>query len=366
MRVDDVDTPALIVDLEAFEHNLAAMRESLRGAKAPGLRLRPHAKTHKSPDIAKAQIVAGAVGVCCQKVSEAEAMVDGGIGDVLITNEVVGTRKTRRIAALGRRARIGVCVDHPLQVDQLALATLEAGTTIDVYVEIDVGMGRCGAEMPADAVALARRIGAIAGLRFSGLQAYHGRAQHLREPVERERAIAHAERATRAAVSALNVAGISCERITGGGTGTYPIELASGLWNELQPGSYVFMDVDYGRNRLAPSAVRFRNSLYVLASVMSTNGARLVLDAGLKAYSVDSGLPQVPDAPGWQFARATDEHGVLTPASSAPALPVEIGAKLKLIPGHCDPTANMHDWYVAVRGDVVEAVWPITARGALA
>jgi D-serine deaminase-like pyridoxal phosphate-dependent protein len=364
MRVDDVDTPALIVELEAFEHNLDAMTESLRGAP-PGMRLRPHAKTHKSSDIAKAQIARGAVGVCCQKVAEAEALVDGGVADVLITNEVVGIAKVRRIAALGARARIGVCIDHPLQLDQLGLAAAEAGAPIDVYVEIDVGMGRCGVDSPADAVVLARGIAARPPLRFAGLQAYHGRAQHLREPVERERAIAHAERATRAALAALTAAGIACERITGAGTGTYPNELATGLWNELQPGSYVFMDADYCRNRLSPSAVRFRNSLFVLSTVMSVAGGRLVLDAGLKAYSVDSGLPQVPDAPGWQFARATDEHGILTPASSAPPLPIDIGTKLKLIPGHCDPTVNLHDWYVAVRGGIVEAVWPIAARGAI-
>ena len=363
MRVEDVDTPALLVELDAFEHNLDAMTESLRAA--PGMRLRPHAKTHKSPDIAKAQIARGAVGVCCQKVAEAEALVDGGVADVLITNEVVGTMKVRRIAALAHRARIGVCIDHPLQLDQLGLAAAEAGAAVDVYIEIDVGMGRCGVDSPADAVVLARAIAARPPLRFAGLQAYHGRAQHLREPVERERAVAHAERATRATLGALTAAGIGCERITGAGTGTYPNELASGLWNELQPGSYVFMDVDYCRNRLAPSAVRYRNSLFVLSTVMSVASGRLVLDAGLKAYSVDSGLPQVPDAPGWQFARATDEHGILTPASSAPPLPVDIGSKLKLIPGHCDPTVNLHDWYVAVRGGIVEAVWPIAARGAI-
>jgi D-serine deaminase-like pyridoxal phosphate-dependent protein len=363
MRIEDVDTPALIVELDAFEHNLDAMTDSLRAAPN-GIRLRPHAKTHKSPAIAKAQIARGAVGVCCQKVAEAEALVDGGVADVLITNEVVGAHKVRRIAALAHRARIGVCIDHPLQLDQLALAAAEAGAPVDVYIEIDVGMGRCGVDSPADVVVLARGIAARPPLRFAGLQAYHGRAQHLREPVERERAIAHAERATRAALGALTAAGIGCERITGAGTGTYANELASGLWNELQPGSYVFMDVDYCRNRLAPAAVRFRNSLFVLATVMSVSGGRLVLDAGLKAYSVDSGLPHAPDAPGWQFARATDEHGILTPASSAPPLPVDLGAKLKLIPGHCDPTVNLHDWYVAVRGGVVEAVWPIAARGA--
>ena len=362
MRVEDIDTPALIVDLDPFESNLQSMAGAVRDA---GMRLRPHAKTHKCAEIARRQIALGALGVCCQKVSEAEAMVDGGIADVLITNEVVGAAKVRRIAALARRATIGVCVDHPLQVDQLALAAAEAGAQIDVYIELDVGANRCGVASPFEAVALARRVLAQPGLRFAGVQAYHGRAQHLREPDERERAIGHAQRCVTSCLGAFVAAGIGCERITGAGTGTYMLEAASGVWNEVQPGSYVFMDADYGRNRLAPAAIRFRNSLFVLATVMSVAGGRLILDAGTKAYSVDSGLPQAPDAPGWQFARASDEHGVLTPASSAPPLPVDIGSKLKLIPGHCDPTVNLYDWLIAVRGGVVEDIWPVGARGAL-
>jgi D-serine deaminase-like pyridoxal phosphate-dependent protein len=362
MPLDEIDTPALVVDLDAFEHNLSAMMNS---ARALGIRVRPHAKTHKCPEIARRQIALGAVGVCCQKVGEAEAMVDGGIADVLISNEVVGATKAQRIAALAKRARIGVCIDHPLQLAQIAAAASAAAASVDVYIEIDVGAGRCGVADPRDALALVETIRSQPQLRFAGLQAYHGRAQHLREPEERERAVAHARKAVTACVGALTTAGIECERITGAGTGTYPFESASGVWNEIQVGSYVFMDVDYGRNRWGPTAVRFSNSLFVLATVMSVAGGRLILDAGLKAYSVDAGLPQAPDAPGWQFARATDEHGVLTPASSAPPLPIDIGTKLKLIPGHCDPTVNLHDWYVAVRNGVVEATWPITARGAL-
>lgn len=362
MRLDEIDTPALIVDLDAFEHNVQAMADA---AAAAGVRLRPHAKTHKCPAIARLQIAAGAVGVCCQKVSEAEALVEGGIADVLVTNEVVGMAKVRRLAALARDARVGVCIDHPLQLEQLAAAARETGHPIDVYVEVDVGQGRCGVAQAADVVALGRAISTQPPLRFGGLQAYHGRAQHLREPAERERAIAHAAKPTRAAAEALRDAGIDCARITGAGTGTYRLESASGLWNEIQAGSYVFMDADYQRNRLEAGAIRFRQSLFVRATVMSVAGGRLILDAGLKAYGVDSGLPHAPDAPGWQFARATDEHGVLTPASSAPPLPIDIGAPLMLVPGHCDPTVNLHDWYVGIRGDVVEVVWTITARGAL-
>ncbi len=362
MRLDEVDTPALIVELDAFEHNLRALMDAVR---ASGVRVRPHAKTHKCPDIARQQIALGAVGVCCQKVSEAEALVDGGIDDVLITNEIVGDPKVERLAALARRARIGVCVDHPLQVEQLARAAAALQAEVDVYVELDVGQERCGVADANDVMALVAQVQSHPPLRFAGLQAYHGRAQHLREPSERERAIAHAQKVVTDCLKEFAVAGIGVPRITGAGTGTYPLEAASGVWNELQPGSYIFMDADYGRNRLEPAAPRFRNSLHVLSTVISDAGGRLILDAGLKAFSVDSGLPQAPDAPGWQFAKASDEHGVLTPASAAPALPITVGTKLRLIPGHCDPTVNLHDWFVGMRGGVVETLWPITARGAL-
>ena len=362
MRIDEVDTPALLVDLDAFEFNLRALMDVVRDC---GARVRPHAKTHKCVDIARQQVALGAIGVCCQKVSEAEALVNGGIGDVLITNEIVGDAKVGRLAALARRARIGVCVDHALQVEQLVHAAAAAEANVDVYVELDLGQGRCGVGAPADVLALVRQVQAHPRLRFEGLQAYHGRAQHLREPSERDRAIAHAQRIVTECVAALAADGVAIARITGAGTGTYPLEAASGIWNELQPGSYIFMDADYGRNRLETSALRFRQSLYVLSTVISVAGGRLIVDAGLKAYAVDSGLPQAPEAPGWVFAKASDEHGVLTPASSAPPLPIAVGSKLKLIPGHCDPTVNLHDWFVGTRAGIVEALWPITARGAI-
>ncbi len=363
MQVQDVDTPALIVELGPLEYNLRLMMDATRDR---GVRVRPHAKTHKSPDIGRQQVALGAVGLCCQKVSEAEALVAGGVGDVLISNEIVGAPKLARLATLAQRARIGVCVDHPLQVEQLARAVREAGSGVDVYVELDVGQGRCGVGNAGEVLALAKSLSRHPGLRFRGLQAYHGRAQHLREPAERERAIAHAQRFVVQSIDALRTGSIACEIVTGAGTGTYPLESASGVWNEIQPGSYVFMDADYARNRLDPAAPHFRHSPFVLSTVMSVAGGRLVLDAGHKAYGVDSGLPQAPDAPGWQFARASDEHGVLTPASSAPPLPIEIGSKLRLIPGHCDPTVNLHDWYVGARDGIVECIWPISARGALA
>ena len=355
-----IDTPALVIDLDAMERNLATMAGF---ARAQRIALRPHAKMHKCAAIARLQMQAGAVGVCVQKLGEAEALAAAGVPDIYISNEIVDAAKLARLATLAGRVKLAVAVDSALGVERLAQALIAAGSSVDVYVEIDVGQGRCGVA-PAAAGALAHQVVAH-GLRFAGLQAYHGRAQHLREPSERERAIAHAQRIVTECVAALAADGVAIARITGAGTGTYPLEAASGIWNELQPGSYIFMDADYGRNRLETSALRFRQSLYVLSTVISVAGGRLIVDAGLKAYAVDSGLPQVPDAPGWLFAKASDEHGVLTPASSAPPLPIAVGLKLKLIPGHCDPTVNLHDWFIGVRGGVVETLWPITARGAI-
>ena len=351
-----IDTPALVLDLEAFEANLAALGDSLRGRK---VRVRPHAKTHKSVDIAKRQIAAGAVGVCCQKVSEAEALVEGGIGDVLVSNEVVGAQKLERLAALSRRAKIGVCVDHPDALRALA----ESGARCEVYVELDVGMRRCGVE-PQMAVRLASSIREFPGLKFAGLQAYHGRAQHLRSLAERRAAIAASAATVRATKDLLEKEGIACPIVTGAGSGTYMLEVEAGAWDEIQPGSYVFMDADYARNEWAAPLPRFRHALFVLTTVMSRPaGDRAIVDAGLKASSVDSGMPLAWQRPGLVYRGASDEHGWIEVGAEAAAPP--LGEKLLLVPGHCDPTVNLYDWYVAVRGDRVEALWPVSARGAV-
>ena len=355
-RLDEVDTPALILDLDGFEKNLLALKKSVDGKQ---IRLRPHAKTHKCPEIAKRQLAAGAVGVCCQKVSEAEAMVDGGIGDVLVSNEVVGAQKIARLAALSRRARIGVCVD-----DAENLAALEgSGAKLDVYVEIDVGMGRCGVAPGAPALALARAAACSRTLRFAGLQAYHGRAQHLRSMEERRAVIGEAAEKVRTSKELIEKSGIECPIVTGAGSGTFMFEVESGAWNEIQPGSYVFMDADYARNQWSAPLPRFAHALFVLATVMSRPAAGLaILDAGLKASSVDSGMPTVWERPGLAYAAASDEHGRVEVAAGARA--PRLGEKLLLVPGHCDPTVNLYDWYVCVRQGRVEALWPITARGA--
>jgi len=355
-----VDTPALVLDLDAFERNLQRMADALRGRN---VRLRAHAKSHKCPEIALRQVALGAVGICCQKVSEAAVFVEAGIKDVLVTNQVMGGGKLRHLASLARKARVGVLVDDALQVTALAAAAEAHGVTLDVYVEVNVGANRCGVAPGDAAVGLARQIDASAGLRFAGLQCYHGPAQHLRSPEARMAAIAAACEAAGMTRRAIEAAGIAVERITGAGTGTFVHERDSGVFNEIQAGSYIFMDRDYGDNQRGEGDIAFEHALFVRTAVMSrATGEYGIVDAGLKASSVDSGMPTVWQRPELSYVKAADEHGVIaTPAKAT----LKLGDVLMLVPGHCDPTVNLYDELVCFRGDKVEALWPIAARGAL-
>ncbi|KAA5606933.1 DSD1 family PLP-dependent enzyme [Roseospira marina] len=360
MSIDEIGTPALIVDLDAFEKNVKTMKEFI---ESKGLRLRAHAKTHKSADIALYQIAqGGACGVCCQKVAEAEALVDGGVTDVLVSNQVVDPKKIDRMAAMAKKARVLCCVDDAGNIDDLSAAATRHGVTLECLVEVDVGAGRCGVGPGAPVVALAKQIDAAPGLTFAGLQAYQGAAQHVHDFAERKAQIEAAIAMVQDTVDQLKAEGLDCAIVGGAGTGTYYFEGASGLYNELQCGSYVFMDADYQRV-LDPSGQvisEFENSLFILTSIMSHAKAdKAICDAGLKAQSVDSGLPVIFGRDDVEYIKCSDEHGVIADPKGVLAL----NEKLKLIPGHCDPTCNVYDWYVAVRGGRVEAVWPVTARG---
>lgn len=362
--LDQIDTPALVVDLDALDRNLRKMAEFARKA---GIRLRPHAKTHKSTAVALKQIALGAVGQCCQKVGEAEVLVRGGVRDVLVSNEIVDERKLRRLAALAADATIALCFDADEPVALASRIAKDCNVRFDALVEIEVGMQRCGIAAGAPAAALAQRIAESPGLRFRGLQAYHGSAQHLPTYQEREQAIAGSADAVRKTLAALKDVGLACEVVTGAGTGTYTFETASGLWQELQAGSYAFMDTDYARiaGKAGGRYTDFEHSLFVLASVMSvTAGERAVVDAGLKSYSMEKGMPWVHGRSDLEVFGVSDEHGKMR-AKSGGALP-KLGERVLLIPGHCDPTINLHDWYVGLRRGRVEALWPINARGASA
>ncbi|WP_174247282.1 DSD1 family PLP-dependent enzyme [Acidisphaera sp. L21] len=358
MRIAEVDTPALILDLDAFEANLDHLAAQLQGT---GVRLRAHAKTHKSPVIAHLQMARGAIGQCVQKVAEAEVLAWAGVPDIIVTNQVVGAQKLARLAALARITRIAICADDPRQVAAIEAAAEAAGVRIPVLVEIDVGMGRCGIDAGPDAVALAKKIAGSRHLEFRGLQAYQGSAQHMRTPEARADAVSHAADLSRRTVEQLRQQGLDCPVVGGAGTGTFAHEVASGVYTEVQCGSYCFMDADYARNTDAPG---FRQALFVQATVMSTSQPGIaVLDAGLKALSTDSGFPLVWERPGLTFVGASDEHGKMTCADGSTP---ELGEKLLLVPGHCDPTVDRYDWYVGVRGGRVECLWPVAARGAFA
>jgi D-serine deaminase-like pyridoxal phosphate-dependent protein len=363
-----IDTPALVVDLDAMERNLHRMADF---CSARGLRLRPHAKMHKCAELAKLQMAHGAVGVCVQKIDEALALAAQGVDDIYVSNEVVDPSKLARLAqavlANGNGGtRFAIAVDSALGVQHLAEALANAGAThaqaIDVFVEIDIGHGRCGVAPGEPALALARAVASHRTLRFTGLQAYHGSAQHQRPVTERRDAIARAAQSVAHTRSLIEAAGIAVPLVTGAGTGTFVHEAASGLWGELQAGSYLFMDADYAANTPDDGAPAFEHALFVKAQVMSRGDDRAVIDAGHKSHAIDSGMPQVWWPDGLVFANGGDEHGVLRGAH----LP-ELGEAVWLVPGHCDPTVNLHDAMVGVRGGLttghVERLLRVDARG---
>jgi 3-hydroxy-D-aspartate aldolase len=363
MRLDDIQTPCLILDLDALERNLRKMGEY---ARAHNIRLRAHAKMHKSVDVFRLQEkIGGASGVCCQKVSEAEVFARAGIADILVSNQVRDAKKIDRLAKLPMLgARILVCVDDLANVAELSEAATRNGTTIECLVEIDCGAGRCGVTTPAAAVEIAQAIGRASGLKYSGLQAYQGAMQHLPTYEERSKKFEVAVALVRDTIEALAKVGVKTDIVSGGGTGSYGFEAASGVYNELQCGSYAFMDADYGRildksgKRL--DQAEWENALFILTSVMShAKPDKAVCDAGLKVQSVDSGLPVIFGRTDVKYVRCSDEHGSI----DDPGNVLKINEKLRLVPGHCDPTCNIHDWYVGVRGDRVETLWPISARG---
>ncbi|MES1926644.1 DSD1 family PLP-dependent enzyme [Salinisphaera sp. T31B1] len=358
-RIEDIDTPCLLIDLDAYERNIRRMADFI---DAHGLRHRAHAKTHKSADISLDQMAAGAVGVCCQKTSEAEALVHGGVRDVLVSNEVINPNMIERLAAMATQARVMVCVDDIDNIDDLSAAAARYNVELGVLVEIDVGAGRCGVAPGEAAVPLAKKIHAAPNLVFKGLQAYQGKAQHVHDYDERKARIDEAVAATRRTVEQIAQAGLSCELVAGAGTGTYAFEGKSGVYNELQCGSYVFMDADYQRIAMADGQPidDFENSLFIYTTVMSkTKADKAICDAGLKAQSVDSGVAVVYGRDDIEYVGASDEHGVIADPDNVLAL----GEKLRLVPGHCDPTVNIYDWYIGVRNGVVERILPVTARG---
>lgn len=363
MDESEIQTPCLVLDLDALERNIKKMGDY---AASHGMRHRVHGKMHKSVDVALLQEkLGGSVGVCCQKVSEAEVFARGGIKDVLVSNQVRHPAKIDRLARLPNwGARAICCVDDLDNVAELSAAAVRHGNEIECLVEIDVGAGRCGVQYGQPVVELAKAIDAAEGLKFAGIQAYQGAMQHLDSYEERQGKTQIAIDQVRESIELLKAEGLECDIVGGGGTGSYYFESNSGVFNELQCGSYAFMDADYGRildkdgNRIDQG--EWENALFLLTSVMSHAKAdKAIVDAGLKAQSVDSGLPTVFGRDDVTYVKCSDEHGVV----ADPVGVLKVNDKLKLVPGHCDPTCNVHDWYVGVRNGKVETLWPVSARG---
>lgn len=359
----DIQTPCLVLDLDALESNVRKMGDF---AKSHGIRHRVHGKMHKSVDVAKLQEqLGGSCGVCCQKVSEAEVFARGGITDVLVSNQVRDPAKIDRLAQIPKLgARTICCVDDIENVAELSAGATKHGVEIECIVEIDCGAGRCGVTSSESVVEIAKAIQSADGLKFSGLQAYQGAMQHLNKYEDRKEKINIAVAMVSDAIDALKNEGLESDIVGGGGTGSYYFEGASGVFNELQCGSYAFMDADYGRildkegNRIDQG--EWQNALFILTSIMSHAKAdKAICDAGLKAQSLDSGLPFIYGRDDVEYIECSDEHGVIADPDGV----LKVNDKLKLVPGHCDPTCNVHDWYVGVRNGKVETLWPVSARG---
>jgi D-serine deaminase-like pyridoxal phosphate-dependent protein len=359
---DRLNTPALVLDLDVFEANVAAMATF---ARAHNLALRPHAKTHKSADVARAQIGAGAVGLCCAKLGEAEALAVEGIDNLHLTSPIVTAPAIERLVALNKRsAGLSVVADHPCNVDALAAAARDH-RPLRVLVDIDPGIRRTGVASLDDAVALARRIAGHPSLAYGGVQFYCGVQQHIASYSDRRAAIADRTAYLRSIIDALTAEGLAPAVVTGGGTGTHAIDAELGVLTELQAGSYIFMDREYGDCALTPDGeISFTTALMVDARVISANAPGMAtIDAGLKAFSTDAGPPPVLDGAdrACRYIFMGDEHGAIAAPDGHAAPP--LGTRVTLATPHCDPTVNLYDSYHVVRGNTLVAIWPITARG---
>ncbi|MGE4240050.1 DSD1 family PLP-dependent enzyme [Ramlibacter sp.] len=357
----DVDTPALLLDGAQLRENIRRVQQE---ASAGGMQLRPHAKAHKSAHVAKLQMEAGATGICCSKLAEAEVMVAGGLRDILVTTPAVGALKIARLVALARSATMAVVVDDAQNLADIARAARDADVRIAIVVEVDVGQNRCGVGDAKDAVPLALQAGQASHLTFRGLQGYQGLLQSIASFEERESAVQAAMARLAQARDALAAAGIEVPVRTGGGTGSFPIDLRLKALTELQPGSYVTMDATYTQVQWQPDVVApLGQPLRVLTSVVSTRRQdKVVVDAGWKAVSCDAGPPKVRGRPDLRFEFAGDEHGAIVSANGG-AVDLRPGERVELVPGHCDTTVNLYDRFVVHEAGTAHAFWPIEARG---
>jgi len=358
MNINEVQTPCLVIDYKKFEKNILKMKNFILNNN---VKLRPHAKMHKSFNVADFQIkFGGAHGICCQKVSEAEVFARKGIRDILITNQVTDLFKINRLTSISRdEINISCCVDDEENIININKSAKEKNTQIDLYIEFDCGANRCGIQSFNEIEKLILLINKLNFVNFVGFQAYNGSIQHIEDFITRKEEV----KITSIKINRLkDKFNIFSSIITGVGTGCFDLEVSENVYDEIQVGSYAFMDAHYSSlkhdNKLN-NTNDFENSLFVLSSVMSNAiNKQAVVDAGLKSIAVDSGLPKV-FGPNVDYLKCSDEHGIINDPENS----LNINDKLFLIPGHCDPTCNLHDWYVVVKNDIVIDIWPVSARG---
>ena len=349
--IETLDSPQLLIDLDVVDANLERMFAPFRGKS---VQVRVHFKSLKCSGLAKYIAKKGGNGFLCAKLNEAEVLADAGLADILIANQIVGPIKVSRLAQLARRAQVRVCVDDEKNIDELSRAMKEAGATVGVLVEVDIGMGRCGVDPGEPALALARRIQASPGLRFDGLQGYDGHLQLLADPAERRARCLQSLDKLIGTRRLIEKAGIPVKVVTGAGTGTWEFVGSQDGVTEIQPGSFVLMDVAY-------HAVRpeFGCSLSILASVISRRPGRYILDAGSKAISKDFGNPAIKNHADEKIVKLSEEHATVEADTAA----IEVGNRREVIPAHCCATMNLHRNCMAVRKGRIEALWPIEASG---
>jgi 3-hydroxy-D-aspartate aldolase len=358
-------TPAIVLDLDVLESNLATMSDYCRKAR---LALRPHAKTHKSSTIASLQAQSGASGICVATLREASAMVEAGVPHLLLTSPIVGATKIDAFVELiGRSNGLWAVVDNVASLRALEASVKRRGKTLPVLVDVDIGMQRTGVPEVAGVLELAAALRSSDVLGFAGIQAYSGQVQHIATVVERARVYGAQLKKLEAVLEGLAKAGSPPQVVSGGGTGTLEVDRRAGLFTESQAGSYIFMDVEYENVELFEQAANpFRTSLFLQSMVLSNNHpGSATIDAGFKSFAMDGPLPRIAiGAPqGARFEFSGDEFGKLTFAAKGEAL--ELGAKVEFVTPHCDPTINLHGFYHCVRGDVLVDIWPIDARGVL-
>ncbi len=358
MKIQDIQTPALIIDYDIFQDNINKMKNFVNNNK---VKLRPHAKMHKSVDVAKHQInIGGAHGICCQKVSEAEVFARNGIQDILITNQVTNLKKIERLTKIPFwGTKIGCCIDNLQNVLDIQNSAATNNTLINIYIEYDCGANRCGLKSFDKIEMIILEIHRSQNLKFMGFQAYNGSIQHIQDFENRKKEVIKTCQKIKELKSYFKDYDLE---ITGVGTGCFDIEVSEDIYTEIQVGSYAFMDAHYSslkKNQDINNTILFDNALFVLSSVMSTSlKNHAVVDAGLKSMSLDSGLPKVAKL-NLDYLKCSDEHGVLSDPNNS----LKTNDKVFLIPGHCDPTCNLHDWYVVIQNEVVKEIWPVSARG---